>query len=180
MSVRHDAVILSGGVGRHGAIILAVARLAFDPPSRATRFAQRRVALLAAGVSVPVLRDHTRRPGDLPGEIAEARGVLSTSTVRSRGRAGGACEMGSPSRGQRRRAHRLVPADEAEKAVAAMRTGRSAGRWIWPVGDEGRTRVLRSKIGANRLVDMLSGATPHLLNFHHPPACATAHRRVSS
>ncbi|MBI5883112.1 MAG: hydrogenase expression/formation protein HypE [Elusimicrobia bacterium] len=165
-----DAVILSGDVGRHGMAIMAVREgLSFESSIESDTAPLNGVvdALLAAGISVHALRDLTR--GGLATclvEIAEARGVridFDESSVPVREDVEGACEMLGFDPlyvANEGRLIAFVPAEQADKAVAAMRTLPVAedARVIGRVGDEGRPCVvLRSKIGASRLVDMLSG-----------------------
>ncbi|MBI5624911.1 MAG: hydrogenase expression/formation protein HypE [Elusimicrobia bacterium] len=165
-----DAVILSGDVGRHGMAVMAVREgLSFESSIESDAAPLNGVveALLGAGIGVRVLRDLTR--GGLATclvELAEARGVridFDEELVPVREDVEGACEMLGFDPlyvANEGRLVAVVPHEQAEAAVAAMRARpeSSDARVIGRVGPEGRPSVvLRSSIGASRLVDMLSG-----------------------
>lgn len=165
-----DAVLISGDVGRHGMAILSVREgLEFEGgiESDCAPLAAMVQGILEAGVAVRCLRDLTR--GGLASalnEIAEhaqvrididEAAVPVTETVR------GACEILGLDPLYVANEGRLVafvaPAD-AERALAAMRAdaqGRGACR-IGTVAESAEGLVtLRSPIGANRILDLLSG-----------------------
>ncbi|MBI4677950.1 MAG: hydrogenase expression/formation protein HypE [Elusimicrobia bacterium] len=165
-----DAVVLSGDVGRHGMAVMAVREgLSFESAIESDSAPLNGVvsALLAAGIEAHALRDLTR--GGLATalvEIAEARRVrieFDEAAVPVREDVEGACEiLGFDPLyvANEGRFVAFVPEHQADQAVGIMRgheAASGAGR-IGKVGAEGRPMVvLRSKIGAARLVDMLSG-----------------------
>ncbi|MFA6318083.1 MAG: hydrogenase expression/formation protein HypE [Elusimicrobiota bacterium] len=165
-----DAIVLSGDVGRHGMAVMAVREgLSFESSIESDSAPLNGVvdALLAAKVEIHALRDLTR--GGLATclvEIAESRGVrldFDEAAVPVREDVLGACEMLGLDPfyvANEGRCAAFVPGSQAEAAVAAMRSRPEAAgaTVIGRVGPEGRPSVvLRSRIGASRIVDMLSG-----------------------
>ena len=171
-SVREgDAVILSGDVGRHGISVLAVREgLAFETEieSDSAPVVAPVLDLLRAGLEVHCLRDLTR--GGLATvlvEIAETAGIhirIDEDAVPVREDVQGACEiLGFDPLyvANEGRFVCFVPASEAERAAGILRSHAvSAGARligsVAPGGKPGRV-TMRSKIGATRIVDMLSG-----------------------
>ncbi len=165
-----DAVLLSGDIGRHGIAIMAVREgLEFETTiqSDCAPLAGMVGSLLETGIEVHCLRDLTR--GGLASaliEIAEAARLgiaIEEAAIPVREDVQGACEILGfdplyvPNEG---RFICMLPASEAERALRIMRAH--------PLGDETRRigRVtadgaglvtMRSRIGASRIVDMLSG-----------------------
>jgi hydrogenase expression/formation protein HypE len=165
-----DAVIVSGDLGRHGIAILSVREgLEFESPilSDCANVWPAVEALLAAGIEIHCLRDLTR--GGLVttlNEIASDRNVcikLKEVLIPVNEVVQGACEILGLDPlyvANEGRFAAFVPAFQADAALSilksievsqgAMQVGRVAET---PV----RTVVLQSRIGGNRVVDMLSG-----------------------
>jgi hydrogenase expression/formation protein HypE len=165
-----DVVLVNGDVGRHGIAIMATREgLAFESEIASDCAPLHGVvaALLAAGVTLRCLRDCTR--GGLATtliEIAESAGRainLVERAISVREDVQGACELLGLDPlyvANEGRFVAIVPADDAERALAVMRAHpHAAGAvGIGTVGEEARGRVtLTSKIGAARIVEMLSG-----------------------
>lgn len=165
-----DAVLLSGDIGRHGMAIMARREgLEFESAieSDCAPVSSLVQALLDAGITIHCMRDLTR--GGLASalvEIAEAVHLhigLNERAIPVREDVRGACEllgldpMYVANEG---RFVCFVPVAEAEDALAIMRSselGSSACR-IGEVSEAPTDLVtLRSHIGVNRIVDMLSG-----------------------
>ena len=165
-----DAVILSGDIGRHGIAIMAVREgLAFESEieSDCAPLAAPIHGLLEAGVDVHCLRDLTR--GGLSSalvEIAESARVeirIEETAVPVREDVKGACEMLGLDPmyvANEGRFVAFVPPGQAERALEILRAHPAcanavlAGRVI----DETPGLVtLKSRIGALRIIDMLSG-----------------------
>lgn len=162
---RGDAILLNGDIGRHGMAIMAAREgLAFESEieSDCAALAADVLALLNANIEVHCLRDLTR--GGLASGLVEIatsarlhihideNEIPVTEDVR------GACEilgldpMYVANEG---RFIAIVPPDQAEHARAIM--GEEA-RMIGTVQDDPSILVtMRSTIGTNRIVDMLSG-----------------------
>jgi hydrogenase expression/formation protein HypE len=164
-----DAILVSGELGAHGVAILSVREgLEFEsaivsdtaPLWEAVR------ALLDAGVRVHCLRDLTR--GGLSSalnEIAEARGLgmrIEESLVPVSGPVRAACEILGFDPFYVANEGRFVAfaaREDADKALEALRrveVSRGAAR----IGEVEAARgpvVVRSRIGGNRVLDMLSG-----------------------
>jgi len=165
-----DVILINGDLGRHGMAIMAVREgLAFESAieSDTAPLAGPVRALIEGGVEVHCLRDLTR--GGLASgliEIAEAAGLdfqIEEAAIPVREDVRGACEiLGFDPLyvANEGRFAALVPAAQAEKALAILRAqpqSRAACR-IGRVTGPGRGLLaLRSRIGALRLVDMLSG-----------------------
>lgn len=165
-----DAVLLSGDLGRHGIAIMAVREgLAFESEiqSDCAPLSELVQQLLNAGIRIHCLRDLTR--GGLASalvEIAEAAGVsiaLDETSLPVREDVQGACEMLGLDPmyvANEGRFIAFVEAANAERALSILHAH--------PLGAEavhvGRVTnaqpglvTLKSRIGANRIVDMLSG-----------------------
>jgi hydrogenase expression/formation protein HypE len=168
--VSGDAILISGDVGRHGMAIMAVREgLQFesDIESDCAPLAEPVLALIDAGVEIHCLRDLTR--GGLSSalvEIAEASRLhlhVHEADIPVREDVRGACEilgfdpMYVANEG---RFVAFVKGPDARRAVEVLaRFEVSAGaRAIGEVDDAPAGLVtLRSRIGATRIVDMLSG-----------------------
>src|SRR5579864_967772 len=165
-----DVVIVSGDLGRHGIAILSVREgLEFESPilSDCANLWPAVEALLKAGIEVHCLRDLTR--GGLAttlNEIASDRNVcirLEEALIPVDEVIQGACEILGLDPlyvANEGRFAVFVPAAQADAALEVMRK--------IPVSQEsvsigtveenpGRTVILQSRIGGNRVVDMLSG-----------------------
>jgi hydrogenase expression/formation protein HypE len=165
-----DAVIVSGDLGAHGISILSVREgLQFDAPivsDTASLWAPVR-ALLAAGLEIHCLRDLTR--GGLAStlnEIATARGVgirIRESDLPVEEAVRGACEILGLDPlyvANEGRFAIFLPAAQAAQALAILSAfpvcRRAALAGEVTAADPGLV-VLASRIGGNRVVDMLSG-----------------------
>jgi hydrogenase expression/formation protein HypE len=165
-----DAVLLSGDVGRHGMAIMSVREgLAFESAieSDCAPLVAPVMALLDAGVEVHCLRDLTR--GGLASalnEIAETARLqvdLEESAVPVREDVQGACELLGLDPlyvANEGRFVAFVPGRETERALAVLRphAGCEGAQVIGRVsaGSAGLV-TLRSRIGAQRILDRLSG-----------------------
>ncbi len=165
-----DKVLLSGPIGDHGIAILSVREgIAFETPleSDSAPLVQPIARVLAASPGARCLRDPTR--GGVASaliEIARASGVgieLDEARIPIRDAVAGACELLGLDPlyvACEGRFLAVVPAEEAEAALAALRAdplGHSAALVGEVVsGDPGRV-VLRSRIGGRRVVQMLAG-----------------------
>jgi len=165
-----DAVLLSGDLGRHGITIMADREgISFDTTvqSDCAPLAAPILSLIAAGISIHCLRDCTR--GGLSSalvEIAQASGLrihIVESAIPVRDEVRGACEMLGLDPmyvANEGRFVAFVPADQADSALALLRADpvSADARCIGHVTDVRDSLVtLRSAIGAERIVDMLSG-----------------------
>jgi hydrogenase expression/formation protein HypE len=165
-----DVILVNGDVGRHGMAIMAVREgLSFESAieSDSAPLAEAVLQLLRAGVEVHCLRDLTR--GGLTSvlnEIAEAANlaihvVEKLIPVREDVRA--ACEILGLDPLQvacEGRFAAFVPEREAERALEIMRShpGGAGACRIGKVTDQRSARVLlKSAIGAQRILDMSSG-----------------------
>ncbi len=165
-----DAVLISGDIGRHGMAIMAVREgLEFESriESDCAPLASPVLELIADGVEVHCLRDLTR--GGLASalvEIAEASGLhlhVRETDISVREDVRGACEilgfdpMYVANEG---RFVAFVKGADAGRAIDILRRhGVSAGACIIGSVDAAPAGLvtLRSRIGATRIVDMLSG-----------------------
>jgi len=165
-----DAVIVSGDLGRHGIAILSVREgLEFESPilSDCANVWPAVEALLNAGVEIHCLRDLTR--GGLAttlNEIANDRNVcikLEEALILVNEIVQGACEVLGLDPlyvANEGRFAVFVPAAQAEAAISVLRkteVSQGAVRIGRVEESPGRTVVLQSRIGGNRVVDMLSG-----------------------
>jgi hydrogenase expression/formation protein HypE len=160
-----DVILLNGDIGRHGMAIMAAREgLAFESEieSDCAPLAATVLAMLDAGIEIHCLRDLTR--GGLASglvEIATDAGLhihIDETAIPVIENVRGACEilgldpMYVANEG---RFIAFVRADQVERARLIM--GESA-HLIGTVQDASSTLVtMRSTIGANRIVDMLSG-----------------------
>ncbi len=165
-----DAVLVSGDLGAHGVAILSVREgLEFESPilSDTAPLWPAVEALLRAGVAVHCLRDLTR--GGLASalnEIAAARGVLiriHEASIPVAEPVRGACEILGLDPlyvANEGRFAAFVPERDAERALEALAQAPvSAGAVRIGVVEPGPpgTVVLRSRVGGNRVLDLLSG-----------------------
>lgn len=165
-----DAVLLSGDIGRHGIAIMAMREgLEFEATieSDCAPLSGLVKMLLDADIEIHCLRDLTR--GGLASaliEIAEASGLhvrIEEAAIPTREDVRGACEilgfdpMYVANEG---RFVSFVAPRDADRAIALLRShelGRQACR-IGTVTDDDKGLVtMKSRIGASRIVDMLSG-----------------------
>ncbi len=165
-----DAVIVSGDLGRHGIAILSVREgLEFESPilSDTDCVWPAVEALLNAGIEIHCLRDLTR--GGLAttlNEIAADRNIcikLEESLIPVEETVQSACEILGLDPlyvANEGRFAVFVPQAQADKSLDIMRKV-PVSQGSVPVGtvedSPGRTVVLQSRIGGNRVVDMLSG-----------------------
>ena len=169
-----DAIVLSGDIGRHGIAIMAVREgLAFESTIESDCAPLNGIilALLEAGIEIHCLRDLTR--GGLAStlvEIAEATKLhceLDEISIPVREDVRGACEiLGFDPLyvANEGRFAAFIPAREAERALAILRRHPLGAEAqvigsVNAVGEEGHKGLvtLRSRIGAKRVVDMISG-----------------------
>jgi hydrogenase expression/formation protein HypE len=164
-----DAIILSGDLGRHGIAIMAAREgLEFETAIESDCAPLWPVvkSLIDGGIEIHCMRDLTR--GGLASalvEITEACGNqinIEEAEIRVREDVRGACEilgfdpMYLANEG---RFVLFVPEIYAEKALEIMSAapdGKDAAR-IGTVYDESEGVILKSVIGANRIVDMFTG-----------------------
>lgn len=172
-----DVLLLNGDLGRHGMAIMAVREgleLETTIESDSAPVADLVLALLEAGVEIHCLRDLTR--GGLASalnEIAEAAKVeiaIDETQIHVSEEVRGFCEiLGFDPLyvANEGRFVAFVPEKDAQKALAIMRSH------LWPpensqaenragiigsvVGNSSAIVTMKSKIGANRIVDLLSG-----------------------
>jgi hydrogenase expression/formation protein HypE len=165
-----DAVIISGDLGRHGIAILSVREgLEFESPilSDCANVWPSVEALLNAEIEIHCLRDLTR--GGLAttlNEIASDRNVcikLEEALIPVDEVVQGACEILGLDPlyvANEGRFAVFVPAAQADAALDILRkveVSRGSVRAGEVEDAPGRTVVLQSSIGGNRVVDMLSG-----------------------
>jgi len=165
-----DVVIVSGDLGRHGIAILSVREgLEFESPilSDCANLWPAVEAMLNAGIEIHCLRDLTR--GGLAttlNEIAADRGVsinLIEALIPVEETVQGACEILGLDPlyvANEGRFAAFVPAAEADRAIAVLKkveVSQGAARVGTVAETPARTVVLQSRIGGNRVVDMLSG-----------------------
>ncbi|MEB3886235.1 hydrogenase expression/formation protein HypE [Lyngbya sp. CCY1209] len=163
-----DAVLVSGDLGRHGIAIMAVREgLEFETTieSDSAPVADVVLELLNAGVDIHCLRDLTR------GGLASALNEIATATdlkiaidenkIPVREDVGGACEiLGFDPLyvANEGRFVAFIPEKDREKSLAILQQKESSACAIGTVGDRTGARVtMRSKIGATRIIDLLSG-----------------------
>ncbi len=165
-----DVVIVSGDLGRHGIAILSVREgLEFESPilSDCANLWPAVEALLNAGIEIHCLRDLTR--GGLAttlNEIASDRNIcikLEEALIPVNEVVQGACEILGLDPlyvANEGRFAVFVPATQADAALEVMKKmeiSQGAVRIGKVEETPGRTVVLQSRIGGNRVVDMLSG-----------------------
>ncbi|MCK5259890.1 MAG: hydrogenase expression/formation protein HypE [Candidatus Omnitrophica bacterium] len=165
-----DVVLINGDLARHGMAIMAVREgLEFESSieSDSAPLAGLVLALLNGGVEIHCLRDLTR--GGLVttlNEIAQAAKVginIDESAVPVREDVAAACEILGLDPlyvANEGRFAAFIPAKDQEKALAIMK-GHPMGEGscvIGEVNDDAPSLVtMKSKIGAARIIDMLSG-----------------------
>jgi hydrogenase expression/formation protein HypE len=165
-----DVVIISGDLGRHGIAILSVREgLEFESPilSDCANLWPSVEALLNAGIEIHCLRDLTR--GGLAttlNEIAADRNIcikLEEAVIPVNEVVQGACEILGLDPlyvANEGRFAVFVPAAQADAALEVMKK-EEVSQGAVGIGrveeSPGRTVVLQSRIGGNRVVDMLSG-----------------------
>ncbi|HTW59838.1 MAG TPA: hydrogenase expression/formation protein HypE [Terriglobales bacterium] len=165
-----DAVLVSGDLGRHGVAILSVREgLGFESPilSDTASVWPTVEALLNAGIEIHCLRDLTR--GGLAttlNEIAADRNLcikLEEALIPVEETVQSACEILGLDPlyvANEGRFAAFVPAAQADAALEVMKkvpVSQSSVRIGKVEEAPGRTVVLQSRIGGNRVVDMLSG-----------------------
>jgi len=165
-----DAVLVSGDLGRHGMAIMAVREgLQFESLIESDSAPVHEIVLdlLKAGIEIHCLRDLTR--GGLASalnEIAEAAGVriqIEESAVPIREDVHAACEMLGLDPlhvANEGRFAAFVAEQDAKRALEIMRAheGGTGSTLIGKVTARSEPLVvLRSRIGANRILDMPSG-----------------------
>jgi hydrogenase expression/formation protein HypE len=165
-----DAILLNGDLGRHGIAIMAVREgLAFETPveSDCAPLWEPVAALLAAGLEIHCLRDLTR--GGLSSALVEIAGAarlsirIQEAAVPVSEAVQGACELLGFDPLYVANEGRFVcflPAAQAPRALEVLRS-HPLGKDSVAIGEvmEGDPGLvsLTSRIGATRLVDMLSG-----------------------
>ena len=165
-----DAILLNGDLARHGMAVMAVREgLEFESAieSDCAPLADLVGALLSAGVEIHCLRDLTR--GGLASALNEiASGAqreisIDEALIPVREDVASACELLGLDPlyvANEGRFIAIVPRRDQEKALTIMRKhplGQGAGL-IGTVGNRGSALVtLKSRIGAGRILDMLSG-----------------------
>jgi len=165
-----DTVLVSGDLGRHGVAILSVREgLEFESPilSDTASVWPAVEALLNSGIEIHCLRDLTR--GGLAttlNEIASDRNIcvrLEESLIPVQETVQSACEILGLDPlyvANEGRFAVFVPAAQADAALEAMKkveVSQGSVRIGKVEESPGRTVVLQSRIGGNRVVDMLSG-----------------------
>jgi hydrogenase expression/formation protein HypE len=164
-----DAVLVSGTMGDHGVTILARREgLGLDAPlvSDSAPLNRMAAALLESCPGLHVLRDPTR--GGLAttlNEIALASGVsleLDEAAIPVDPAVGGVCELLGLDPLYLANEGKLIailPADQAEAGLAAMRAHPAGGNAALIGGvSQGKPRVwLATAVGGRRILDMLSG-----------------------
>jgi hydrogenase expression/formation protein HypE len=165
-----DVILINGDLGRHGIAIMAAREgLEFESAieSDCAPLADLVMDLIAAGVEIHCLRDLTR--GGLASalvEIAEAGSVsvrIDEATIAVRGDVQGACEIlgfDPLYLANEGRFVAFVAAPDAELARGVM-NAHSPGDDARVIGnvatDLPGTVIMKSRIGANRVVDMFTG-----------------------
>ncbi|HVT10805.1 MAG TPA: hydrogenase expression/formation protein HypE [Fimbriimonadaceae bacterium] len=163
-----DAVLLSGDVGRHGAAVMTARDgLEVDPPidSDSAAIHEPVLAMLAEGVEVHCLRDVTR--GGLAtvlNEIAGDGGIgihIEEPAVAVRDDVAAVCELLGLDPlyvACEGRFVAFVPEPQAEIALGIMRRFEvSSGTAAIGSVREGSGVTMRSRIGVDRVLDLLSG-----------------------
>lgn len=163
-----DAVIISGDLGRHGIAIMSVREgLQFESAieSDCAPLADLVLGLLGAGIEVHCLRDLTR--GGLASALneiaitARVRIEVDESRVPVRDEVQGACEILGLDPlyvANEGRFVAFVPERSAEAALATLRAHGAGAQRIGTVASAEKPLVtIRSRIGATRILDLLSG-----------------------
>lgn len=162
-----DMLLLNGDIGRHGIAVMAVREgLEFETTieSDSAPLADLVLELLAAGVEIHCLRDLTR--GGLASalnEIVEAASVeitIDENQIPVREDVQGACEiLGFDPLyvANEGRFVAFIPVADIEKALAIAQSYNNACVIGSVTGKSSGMVKMKSKIGASRIVDMLSG-----------------------
>jgi hydrogenase expression/formation protein HypE len=173
-----DVLLLNGDIGRHGIAIMAVREgLEFETTiaSDSAPLADLVLKLLEAGIEIHCLRDLTR--GGLASalnEIAKAAGVeiaIAETQIPVQAEVQGACEilgLDSLYVANEGRFVAFVPEKDAERALAILRSDQAAPNNSSSlannaciighvIGKSTGVVKMKSKIGAQRIVHMLSG-----------------------
>lgn len=165
-----DVVLLSGDIGRHGMAVMAAREgLQFESEieSDCAPLAEPVLALIDAGITIHCLRDLTRGGvASATVEIAESTGLhirLDEHAIPIREDVRGACEiLGFDPLyvANEGRFIAFVPEAEAARALSVLRRY-AVSRDAVSIGTVSETQgglvTLKSRIGATRVVDMLSG-----------------------
>jgi hydrogenase expression/formation protein HypE len=163
-----DAVIISGDIGQHGIAIMAVREgLEFETSlkSDSAPLAETVLELLNAGVEIHCLRDLTR--GGLASalnEIASTANLeitINETLIPVKEEVQGACEiLGFDPLyvANEGRFVLFIPQKDVPKTLNILRTKNAEASLIGSVNKSANSLVIMySKIGAKRIVDMLSG-----------------------
>jgi len=165
-----DVIIVSGPIASHGMAIMSVREgLEFETPIESDTAALNGLVqtILDAGNSIHVLRDPTRGGvASALNEIAAKSGVgilIRESSIPIRSDVQGACEILGLDPLYVANEGRLlvfVPHEDADKVLAAMRAhaqGTESAMIGEVIPDPSCIVVMTTRIGGNRVVDMLSG-----------------------
>jgi len=164
-----DAVVLSGDIGRHGIAIMAHREgLSFESTieSDCAPLIEPALALLYGGIEVHCLRDLTR--GGMATNLVELAAASSThiqiteTAIPVREDVRGACELLGLDPlyvANEGRFVAFVPAGSADRSVTILREhDQPAATVIGRVAEHGSGLVtMKSSIGSERIIDMLSG-----------------------
>ncbi|MGI6204847.1 MAG: hydrogenase expression/formation protein HypE [Anaerovoracaceae bacterium] len=161
-----DKIILSGDLGDHHACILS-ARMGIenDITSDCACLKDITEALFGAGINVRTMRDVTRGGlGTVLNELCETSGCrfeIEEEAIPVNEEVRGLCGilgLDPLYMGNEGKLIAVVPADEADRAVEAMR-GTEHGRNAAVIGGvtEGSGTYITTKLGASRVLDMLYG-----------------------
>ncbi|MHC4448724.1 MAG: hydrogenase expression/formation protein HypE [Planctomycetota bacterium] len=164
-----DAILLSGEIATHGIAILSVREgLEFETAVETdSAWLGPLVEAVLDVAEVRVLRDPTR--GGVAStlhEIAQSAGVgikIAEAAIPVRAEVRGACEILGLDPlyvANEGKCLAIVAAEDADKALAAMRSqplGRQAARIGEVVADHAGSVRLKSSIGGERIVDLMSG-----------------------
>jgi hydrogenase expression/formation protein HypE len=165
-----DRILLSGPIGRHGIAVLSVRDgLAFESPieSDTAPLGGLVGAMLAASQEIHVLRDPTRGGvASVLNEIAGSARVgmrIWETRIPVDEAVQGACELLGLDPlyvANEGRLLAIVPPEAADRVLAAMRA-HPAGREATDIGevvaDHPGLVIMRSRIGGERVIDLLSG-----------------------
>ena len=174
LSIRHaapgDAVLVSGTIGDHGVAIMSVREgLEFETVLESDTAALHELTerIIRASPNVRCMRDATRGGvSSVLNELADASNVgikLDESALPIKPEVDAACEMLGLDPlyvANEGKLIAVVPPGDADRALRAMRAdplGRDAAVIGHVVDDHPRMVVLRSLIGGERVVSMLSG-----------------------
>jgi len=165
-----DRILVSGPIGRHGIAVLSVREgLAFESPieSDTAPLAGLVDAMLAASKEIHVLRDPTR--GGLATTLNEIAGSarvgmrISETAIPIDEAVRGACELLGLDPlyvANEGRLVAVVAPETADRVLAAMRahpSGREAALIGEVTADHPGLVIMRSRIGGERVIDLLSG-----------------------